>query len=327
MSASRPDPTSTDDSADLAAWIVRGGQEGDTVMYNLEENVVTLGWGNWIADGDAFESADPKALDRIFDQRFAKEHPRSVRRRGRQEILRFRDRVRTNDLAVLPLKNHGSPDALIAIGKVMGPAVFDPDRPEGALLRRPVTWLAREVAESVIQPDLRSSIKNTRLTVFQPRADDATSRILHIVTHGEDPGPHNQQTQALSGEEAGVTPEHGQEIPEGAKTQVMVNRYERDPVARRRCLEHFGHECQVCGLRFEDRYGDIGQGYMHVHHKTPLSEITDHANHTVNPLEDLVPLCPNCHAMIHAPKGKALTVEELRRRMDEASGELGVPRI
>ncbi|MYB24015.1 MAG: hypothetical protein F4X37_02710 [Acidimicrobiia bacterium] len=56
--------------------------------------------------------------------------------------------------------------------------------------------------------------------------------------------------------------------------------------------------------------------------KTPLSEIEDHENHVVNPLEDLVPVCPNCHAMLHRPKGQTLTVEELRQRMDETAGRL-----
>ena len=114
--------------------------------------------------------------------------------------------------------------------------------------------------------------------------------------------------------------EDGHEIPEGAKTQVMVNRYERHPEARRRCLDHFGYECQVCGLRFEERYGELGREFMQVHHKLPLSEIADPDNYTVNPLEDLVPVCPNCHAMLHRPAGTTLTVEELRRRMDETPG-------
>ena len=58
----------------------------------------------------------------------------------------------------------------------------------------------------------------------------------------------------------------------------------------------------MCGLRFEERYGEIGHEFMHVHHKMPLSEIANHDNHAVNPLEDLVPVCPNCHAMLHRPQ-------------------------
>lgn len=321
MSARRPNPTSTDESTDQAVWVVRGGRQGETVMHNLEKNVVTLGYGDWITEADIVESADCGALDRDFDKRFGNDHPKGVRRRGRQEILRFRDKVLINDLVVLPLKNHELTDASIAIGKVTGLAAFDPNQPPGARLRRQVAWLAREVIWSIVQFDLRRSIERPRLTVFKPQADNAAARILRIATLGMDPGPHVRQAQALSGDEAGVVPEGDQKIPEGAKTQVMVNRYERDPEARRQCLEHFGHECRVCGLRFEDRYGAIGQGFMHVHHKKPLSEITDHDNHTVNPLEDLVPVCPNCHAMLHRPPVTTLTVEDLRDVMDKTRAE------
>ena len=320
MTASRSSSCSTDESSDVAVWVVRGGRDGGTVMYNLNENVVTLGWGDWLAHTDAFDSVDRDALDRIFDERFGDEHPASVRRRGRQEILRFRDRIRSGDQVVLPLKNHDTADAWVAIGQVTGRAVPDPDRPKGARLRRDVTWLKKYVPESAAQPDLMSSIKRPQLSVFQPRADDAARRLLRIAIHGVDPGPDNRPAPALSGDEAGVEPEDGHEIPEGAKTQVMVNRYERDPGARGQCLDHFGYECQVCGLQFEERYGEIGREFMHVHHKLPLSEIADHNNYTVNPLEDLVPVCPNCHAMLHRPAGTTLTVEELRWRMDEAPG-------
>ncbi|MXZ78908.1 MAG: hypothetical protein F4Z06_11640, partial [Acidimicrobiia bacterium] len=128
-----------------------------------------------------------------------------------------------------------------------------------------------------------------------------------------------QDRSLLSGEEAGARPlSKKDQVPEGAKTRVLVNRYERDPVARRRCLEHFGYQCQVCGLNFEGRYGEIGRGFMHVHHKTPLSEVTDCEDHLVNPTKDLVPVCPNCHAMLHRPKGRVLTVSQLQRLMEAA---------
>ena len=169
MSASRSSCLPTIESPDAAVWVVRGGSEGDTVMYNLNENVVTLGWGDWPAHTDDFESVDRDALDRIFKERFGDEHPASVRRRGRQEILRFRDRIRSGDLVVLPLKNHDTADAWVAIGQVTGPATPDPDRPKGARLRRDVTWLTKYVPESAAQRDLVSSIKRPRLRALADR--------------------------------------------------------------------------------------------------------------------------------------------------------------
>lgn len=105
---------------------------------------------------------------------------------------------------------------------------------------------------------------------------------------------------------------------EGAVMTVKVNRYERSPEARRLCLAHHGTTCSVCDLNFADRYGEIGAGFIHVHHLVPLSDIGE--SYQVDPIKDLRPVCPNCHAMLH--KGnQCLTIEALKRRlMPAASG-------
>jgi 5-methylcytosine-specific restriction protein A len=101
---------------------------------------------------------------------------------------------------------------------------------------------------------------------------------------------------------------------EGAATKVKVNRYERDQKARAACLKHFGAICQVCGLDFAERYGaDLGEGFMHVHHKRPIHTLK--AKYKVKPKKDLVPVCPNCHAMLHR-KEPPLDVEQLRARLN-----------
>ena len=100
---------------------------------------------------------------------------------------------------------------------------------------------------------------------------------------------------------------------DGAKTKVVVNKYERNPKNRKKCIEaHGGPQCQVCEMTFEEVYGVHGAGYIHVHHVTPLSEIGE--AHEPNPFRDLKPVCPNCHAMLHRqkPDGTYLELEELR---------------
>jgi len=84
---------------------------------------------------------------------------------------------------------------------------------------------------------------------------------------------------------------------EGAVRQVLINAYERNPEARRRCIEHYGACCFICNFDFGKTYGKQGQGYIHVHHLRNLSEIGE--AYEVNPITDLRPVCPNCHAMIH----------------------------
>jgi len=88
---------------------------------------------------------------------------------------------------------------------------------------------------------------------------------------------------------------------EGARKTINVNRYERNSAARAKCIAHHGTICSVCKFDFEAFYGPIGKGYIHVHHIVPLAEIKE--NYKVDPVNDLRPICPNCHAMVHRNSG------------------------
>ncbi|MFK2822522.1 HNH endonuclease [Arcobacter sp. YIC-80] len=88
-----------------------------------------------------------------------------------------------------------------------------------------------------------------------------------------------------------------EKILEGTKKQVLVNIYERDTKARQACLDEFGYTCKICSFDFEKKYGKLGREFIHVHHLIPLSEIK--GEYVVNPIKDLIPVCPNCHAMLH----------------------------
>ena len=86
-------------------------------------------------------------------------------------------------------------------------------------------------------------------------------------------------------------------LPEGAKRKVTVNAYERNPLARAACIAHHGHGCKVCGVDLGAKYGQIAEGYIHVHHIVPISSIG--RSYQVDPIRDLVPVCPTCHAILH----------------------------
>lgn len=96
---------------------------------------------------------------------------------------------------------------------------------------------------------------------------------------------------------------------EGEIRQMSINAYERSGSARRRAIEIHGTYCACCDMSFEAQYGEIGRGFIHIHHSTPLGT---QMRRDVNPKTDLVPVCPNCHAMLHRRKEKPFTVEELR---------------
>ncbi len=84
---------------------------------------------------------------------------------------------------------------------------------------------------------------------------------------------------------------------EGSVKHVLVNRYERDPNAREACIRHHGEVCSACGLDLKAVYGQIAAGFIHVHHLIQLSRVG--SGYVVDPVEDLRPVCPNCHAIIH----------------------------
>ena len=102
---------------------------------------------------------------------------------------------------------------------------------------------------------------------------------------------------------------------EGAVRTVTVNAYERNPEARRRCVAHYGPTCAACGFNFAAAYGTLADGYIHVHHVKPLSEIGQ--EYEVDPVADLRPVCPNCHAVIHLG-GACRSIEEVRRLLKRA---------
>jgi DNA-binding CsgD family transcriptional regulator len=107
----------------------------------------------------------------------------------------------------------------------------------------------------------------------------------------------------------GTEVEETQTFQEGSSRQVRLNRYERNPQARKKCIEFYGTDCCICGFDFEKVFGEKGKGLIHVHHLIPLSE--KNKEYKVNPREYLRPVCPNCHAMIHR-KNPPYSIEELK---------------
>ncbi len=96
---------------------------------------------------------------------------------------------------------------------------------------------------------------------------------------------------------------------EGSVSRVSVNAYERSSKARNECLKSHGQRCCICGFDFGERYGEIAERYIHIHHLRSLSDIQE--EYEVDPINDLRPVCPNCHAVIHLRK-PAYSIEEVK---------------
>lgn len=101
------------------------------------------------------------------------------------------------------------------------------------------------------------------------------------------------------------------DLHEGAPITVELTKYERNKEARLLCIKHYGATCAVCGFDFGKVYGDNFEGMIEVHHKKPLYDIKE--DYVVDPIYDLIPVCPNCHSAIHSKKDGFYTIEELKK--------------
>lgn len=96
---------------------------------------------------------------------------------------------------------------------------------------------------------------------------------------------------------------------EGAVRTITVNAYERNSAAREKCILHYGCKCLACGLSLAEKYGEVAQGLIHVHHLRQLADIN--SKYQVDPIQDLRTVCPTCHAVIHT-RTPPFTIEEIQ---------------
>lgn len=100
---------------------------------------------------------------------------------------------------------------------------------------------------------------------------------------------------------------------EGEKKSYYGERYERDLKLRQQAIAVHGLVCKVCGFDFEIAYGVYAKGYIHIHHVTPISDFD--GPKFVDPKKDLIPLCANCHSIIHRKRDATLSVEDLKAKL------------
>jgi predicted HNH restriction endonuclease len=98
---------------------------------------------------------------------------------------------------------------------------------------------------------------------------------------------------------------------EGSKTKHFTYKYERNPKLRKKAIEIHGTKCKACGFDFKKIYGKIGEGYVHIHHKVPISKRGGAVE--VSAEKDLIPLCANCHSIIHRRRDSTLSLSQLKK--------------
>ena len=102
-------------------------------------------------------------------------------------------------------------------------------------------------------------------------------------------------------------------LTEGKVVEAVQTRYERNREAREACIAHYGAKCAICGFDFKETYGNDFEGIIQVHHIVPISEIG--AEYVIDPIKDLIPVCPNCHAALHSKKDGTYLPDELKEKL------------
>lgn len=114
-----------------------------------------------------------------------------------------------------------------------------------------------------------------------------------------------------TGQKEEATPVHSREMTEGERKHVEYERAHRSQQLREACIREWGYQCQCCGMRFDELYGKVlGEGFIEVHHLQMISTFDEQRPDDY--IANLVPLCANCHAMIHRGPDGPLTLTELR---------------
>lgn len=134
-------------------------------------------------------------------------------------------------------------------------------------------------------------------TISAPEADGKPYRIVLEATGG---------ASTLDGEETFTFQ------PEGAVRRVAVNQYERSPKNRKRAIRAHGVRCFGCRIEMAETYGEIAKGFIHIHHVKPIAAQPQEPD-----VDDLIPLCPNCHAIVHLAK-PPLSIKRLRELIQAA---------
>ncbi|MBW2186713.1 MAG: HNH endonuclease [Deltaproteobacteria bacterium] len=97
--------------------------------------------------------------------------------------------------------------------------------------------------------------------------------------------------------------------------EYYVKRYERSPKNRKEAIRIHGLSCKACVFNFEKVYGARGADFIEVHHVNPIHNF-DETQH-VDPKTDLVPVCSNCHRMVHRKPNDILSIDVLKEILFE----------
>lgn len=172
-----------------AAWLVRGGKDGEREDEALEQGLVIAGWPGL---GDLSTLADRDELRHAVHAAYPG-YKAAVIGNWTGQLWRLLSEIKEGDHVVMPLKS----TQMIAIGRVTGPYHYRADHPEGFRHTRPVEWLRTSVSRRDVQQDLLHSM-GSLLTICGLRRFGAARRVAHLAEFGVDPGPFDEEVADTS---------------------------------------------------------------------------------------------------------------------------------
>lgn len=158
-----------------------------------------------------------------------------------------------------------------------------------------LTWILRDYGPETLGQALQAVAKH--LAYYEGKFSKRPGLHRVLDEHRHILGRHERES---SGSDVFVSPEEepsNKKMREGRPKTMKINVYERSRKARDACIAKYSPVCSICGFDFETTFGVLGKGFIHVHHLKNLSSIGK--DYVVDPVKDLRPICPNCHAMVH----------------------------
>lgn len=291
-------------------WKIAPGKGAEDWNTFRESGCIGFGWSD-LRDYRAYASTDEvlAALEHYYA-----DDPYGSKSGAARMIWQFTRVVRVGDIVVA---NHGY-NAVCGIGLVRSDyipwgASTNPI-PRDATHRRHARLVEWLVTDAVDIPGRRFFIQATLGRLNGAQYDRV--REAYLDRHPRlrpvfDQLAREAANDARLPEEMGESPT----LFEGGRCQVTVDAHERNPEARRACIEEHGTRCAICKFDFGAFYGPEAEGHIHVHHLNPLSEAS--GRRSVDPVKDLRPVCPNCHAVIHLGGG-CRTIDDVRGMITHA---------
>lgn len=106
-------------------------------------------------------------------------------------------------------------------------------------------------------------------------------------------------------------------IEEGYTKFVQVKTKTRSRKLVMAAKEHYSVDgkiyCSACNFNFEDFYGEFGRNYIEIHHLEPIFAREDNFEQSIaEALNNVVPVCANCHRIIHKKNDQLLSIPSLQ---------------